>query len=44
MALMLTPERAVNDWIFNDSARTRNRDFSSGRQTSVAPRTDRGAK
>jgi alkaline phosphatase D len=44
MALMLTPERAVNDWIFNDSARMRNRDFSSGRQTSVAPRTDRRAK
>jgi alkaline phosphatase D len=43
MSLMLTPDRASNDWILTDSARTRNLDFLSRRRASVVPGANRFA-
>ena len=41
MALTLTPESAVNDWILTGRTRTRNLDLASARRTRVEPQADR---
>lgn len=41
MALTLTPDSAVNDWILTDRTQTRNLDFVSSRQSRIVPQNFR---